>query len=1092
MPVLSGLQAFLEEGSMSRKLTSRSSVENLKKEAKRRLKALRETDARATLRDSQHALALEYGFNGWTALVDAVSRLDRNAAPPIAQLLEAAGKGDVARVEALLDQHPEIVSERGTLPGNTGQRTALHFGVHHEPVVRLLLDRGANPNVRDEGDNAYPLHFAAEWLDLDVIRLLIEHGAEPIGTGDYHELEVIGWATCFDLSYLGPNDAERVVRRRAVVDFLLAHGAGHNIFSAVAMGSVADIRALARTNRGDLDRPMDRVNLRRHPLHLAVIKKQPESLEALIDLGADVDATDAAGLTPLDQAALSGEQEMADLLLARGARLSVPAAVILDRDVERVLRENPGLLGPGGKFATLIVRAAEYSSGRVVETLLRHGASANTRDDGATAVDGASGYTALHAAAFRGNWEAVEALIAHGADVTAVDGRYLGTPAGWANYAGHLEVRDRILRERIDMFDAVRFGLIDRFREIFDRNPGAFDQRLGRLVPKGPEPVQAGREWFTPLAFAVVEMGDVEVARSLLEMGAEIITDPNGRTLREIALENGREEIARLLERYAPEQPPQRGDQSTESREALVARFLANACPDHQVRGGQAHIVAKGTAEQLLAQHPDLASENIYAAVVCGNVEEVRRILANDPEAAHRKGGPKGSRGGEGERFLTEARPASHPKAEPILYLCFTRLDHAASNDNAAEIAKLLLDNGADPNSYFMAGGSRYSPFTGVVGEGEENRPPHPTRNELAALLLERGAIPYDIQVLYNVHFGDNMLWALKTIHEGSLKQGRGADWNDPTWSMLGMGGYGNGAYYVLEHALDRNDLELAEWALMHGASPNPDRPPARRGQDRKVTIYELAVRHGLTEMAELLARFGAPRSNVAVNPHEQFTAAALRHDFDTARRLFTEHPELRTSFVALHRAAEVDDVEAARFILDLGVSPDVEDEESGRSRALHAAAWNNSAKVAQLLIDRGADVDWRERNYWATPLGLAVFGSRTRTRELLSHYGNDLWNLAILGAVDRLREALSARPDIATWEWEEEHVTPLMRLPSDETKAIEIVELFLQHGANPAIRNTAGFTAADLAERRGMLRAARLLKEAAAGTAARRPDHPR
>jgi ankyrin repeat protein len=408
------------------------------------------------------------------------------------------------------------------------------------------------------------------------------------------------------------------------------------------------------------------------------------------------------------------------------------------------------------------------------------------------------------------------------------------------------------------------------------------------------------------------------------------------------------------------------------------------------------------------------------------------------------------------------------------------------------EIARLLLDNGADPNSYFMAGGSRYSPFTGVVGEGEENRPPHPRRNELAALLLERGAMPYDIQVLYNVHFGDNMLWALKTIHEGSLKQGRAKDWDDPAWSMLGMGGYGNGAYFILRHALDRNDLELAEWALSHGASANPEPPTPRRGRAKEASLYEQALRGGLTEMAELLARSGAPRVHVAVSADEQFTAASLRHDFATARRLFTEHPELRTSFVALHRAAEVDDVDAARFVLDLGVSPDVENEKDGRSRALHAAAWNNSAGVAKLLIERGADVDWRERNYGATPLGFAVFGSRTKTRELLSHYGNDLWNLAILGAVDRLREALAARPEIAAWEWEDEHVTPLMRLPSDESTAIEIVELFLAHGANPAIRNTEGFTAADLAERRGMLRVAQLLREATAGTAAPRSDHLR
>ena len=68
---------------MPRQLTSRSSLDNLKREAKRWLRDLRANvaDARArldraltnapalpTLRDVQHALAREYGFAGWATL----------------------------------------------------------------------------------------------------------------------------------------------------------------------------------------------------------------------------------------------------------------------------------------------------------------------------------------------------------------------------------------------------------------------------------------------------------------------------------------------------------------------------------------------------------------------------------------------------------------------------------------------------------------------------------------------------------------------------------------------------------------------------------------------------------------------------------------------------------------------------------------------------------------------------------------------------------------------------------------------------------------------------------------------------------------
>jgi hypothetical protein len=189
-----------------------SSLDNLRKAATRWLKALRadDADARArlvraypgapeppTLRDVQHALARERGHESWVALKEAITDRAKPETPLIA-LLDGAGRGDAARVAAILDEHPDLINQRGTLPANTGLRTALHFGVGHEAIVRTLLDRGADPNIRDEGDAAYPIHFAAERGDLPIVKLLVEHGADPIGAGTDHELDVVGWAVCFD------------------------------------------------------------------------------------------------------------------------------------------------------------------------------------------------------------------------------------------------------------------------------------------------------------------------------------------------------------------------------------------------------------------------------------------------------------------------------------------------------------------------------------------------------------------------------------------------------------------------------------------------------------------------------------------------------------------------------------------------------------------------------------------------------------------------------------------------------------------------------------------------------------------------------
>jgi ankyrin repeat protein len=495
---------------MSRALTSATTLDQLKREAKQWLKAVRTGDPEARarllrahpgapsdagLRHVQHALAREFGFASWARLkaaapattANALTRDEPSRDSPLQAILAAANAGDVDRLTALLDAHPGLVSERGTLPGHTGLRTALHFGVAHEPVVRLLLERGADPNVRDEGDVAYPLHFAAENQDLPVIRQLLEHGADPIGTGDGHELEVIGWATCWDYVTVKPD----------VLVYLLAHGARHHLFSATAVGDVDAIRAAA--DPASLARVMDRTNRRRTALHLAVVKRQPAALQALLALGANTEAHDQSGLTALDQAALAGEQAMADVLIAHGAALGLPAAVALGRsaDLRRLLAADPGSLAAGARWGTLIVRAAERAPGHVIETLVAHGASVDAIDDPATAIDGIARYTALHAAAWHGNTSAADALLRLGASPRVRDGKYGATAAGWADFAGHRDTCARILEADVDVFDAIACGTPARVMAILDADPAALDRPLGDY---GGSPEDAA---VTPLAWAM-------------------------------------------------------------------------------------------------------------------------------------------------------------------------------------------------------------------------------------------------------------------------------------------------------------------------------------------------------------------------------------------------------------------------------------------------------------------------------------------------------------------------------------------------------------------------------------------------------------
>lgn len=63
---------------------------------------------------------------------------------------------------------------------DTSGYTALHYAVRYQPatICRLLLERGANPNVQTRASLSTPLHRAVLFRNLEAIELLLKHHAD--------------------------------------------------------------------------------------------------------------------------------------------------------------------------------------------------------------------------------------------------------------------------------------------------------------------------------------------------------------------------------------------------------------------------------------------------------------------------------------------------------------------------------------------------------------------------------------------------------------------------------------------------------------------------------------------------------------------------------------------------------------------------------------------------------------------------------------------------------------------------------------------------------------------------------------------------
>jgi ankyrin repeat protein len=393
------------------------------------------------------------------------------------------------------------------------------------------------------------------------------------------------------------------------------------------------------------------------------------------------------------------------------------------------------------------------------------------------------------------------------------------------------------------------------------------------------------------------------------------------------------------------------GSQQPQAQPSAAERLVRSACSSNTRR-----------AHRLLARDPALARHDLACACVCGEADQVARLVEDSPERASAPIGP-----------LERA---------PILYACFSRLGRGDGARAAAirSVVRVLIDAGADPDARFMHGDWVQSTLYGAAGIAGDP--------ELTAMLLAAGADPDDRGPVHSV--GEALYHACEQP--------------DPECArlLIDAGTDAETVSHCLGRALNFPNPAMVRMFCAHGARARPGHLSQavwrRRGPETVALLLDAgapvegdltgggstalqgAVRWGDAPVAQLLIARGADERRVRAADRALGTWLA-NQAVDGSR---PSAPPERSSEIdqALEELLEVaidqGDLSAVRGLLDAGASatgPRVADgEEPPEFTPLGVSAWRGYAEVSAELVRRGAPTEFPGGG---SAIGAALHGSR-------------------------------------------------------------------------------------------------------------------
>jgi ankyrin repeat protein len=402
------------------------------------------------------------------------------------------------------------------------------------------------------------------------------------------------------------------------------------------------------------------------PLIEAAKGRDWTTLRALVERGADVNATEPDGATALHWASYWDAVDAAELLLRAGA--------------------DPKAANDLG--ATALWNAALNGNEPMVRALLAAGADPNAAL--------LSGETPVLTAARTGSEQVLELLLAAGGDANSRATR-AQTALMWAAAQGHADAMRVLLRYGADVH-----ARSDTWSQMMAVPPHA-DPANQQSVPHGGQ---------TALLFAV-RAGDLASVRLLVEAGAEVdAADAWGVSATTLAAHGGFGElVATLLEAGAD--PDAAGAGFAPLHLAVLRRDLDMAGTllahgaDPNVRLSNWTPTRRASADWSI--HPSLVGATPFWVAARLAQPDMMRLLADrgaDPQFVHRVTyvGLAGSFGAESRTEAHDALMAAAGLGGPRNVSGFIDPPRSQAEPLAVEAVKVALELGVDPSAVDLEG----------------------------------------------------------------------------------------------------------------------------------------------------------------------------------------------------------------------------------------------------------------------------------------------------------------------------------------------------------------------------------------------------